>query len=55
MISSFEQGKPVAEARNYLCFIVWFQSKQENHQKLFSPSADKRLIKQGIGVCAAIG
>lgn len=59
---TFEQGKPVAEAEGEITyaasFIEWFaeQGKRTNGEIIPSPSADKRLmvIKQGIGVCAAI-
>lgn len=59
---TFEQGKPVAEAEGEIAyaasFIEWFaeQGKRTNGEIIPSPSADKRLmvIKQGIGVCAAI-
>ncbi|MEG1209561.1 MAG: NAD-dependent succinate-semialdehyde dehydrogenase [Leclercia sp.] len=57
-----EQGKPLAEAEGEIAyaasFIEWFaeQGKRINGEIIPSPSADKRLmvIKQGIGVCAAI-
>ncbi|MCZ4601921.1 NAD-dependent succinate-semialdehyde dehydrogenase [Proteus mirabilis] len=59
---TFEQGKPVAEAEGEITyaasFIEWFaeQGKRTNGEIIPSPSSDKRLmvIKQGIGVCAAI-
>lgn len=61
-LMTFEQGKPVAEAEGEITyaasFIEWFaeQGKRTNGEIIPSPSADKRLmvIKQGIGVCAAI-
>lgn len=61
-LMTFEQGKPVAEAESEITyaasFIEWFaeQGKRTNGEIIPSPSADKRLmvIKQGIGVCAAI-
>ncbi|WP_311749297.1 NAD-dependent succinate-semialdehyde dehydrogenase [Proteus terrae] len=61
-LMTFEQGKPVAEAEGEIAyaasFIKWFaeQGKRTNGEIIPSPSADKRLmvIKQGIGVCAAI-
>lgn len=61
-LMTFEQGKPVAEAEGEITyaasFIEWFaeQGKRTNGEMIPSPSADKRLmvIKQGIGVCAAI-
>ncbi|MBZ2347875.1 aldehyde dehydrogenase family protein, partial [Escherichia coli] len=59
---TFEQSKPVAEAEGEITyaasFIEWFaeQGKRTNGEIIPSPSSDKRLmvIKQGIGVCAAI-
>lgn len=61
-LMTFEQGKPVAEAEGEIAyaasFIEWFaeQGKRTNGEIIPSPSVDKRLmvIKQGIGVCAAI-
>lgn len=61
-LMTFEQGKPVTEAEGEITyaasFIEWFaeQGKRTNGEIIPSPSADKRLmvIKQGIGVCAAI-
>ncbi len=61
-LMTFEQGKPVAEAEGEITyaasFIEWFaeQGKRTNGEIIPSPSADKCLmvIKQGIGVCAAI-
>ncbi|EML1876015.1 NAD-dependent succinate-semialdehyde dehydrogenase [Proteus mirabilis] len=61
-LMTFEQGKPVAEAEGEITyaasFIEWFaeQGKRTNGEIIPSPSSDKRLmvIKQGIGVCAAI-
>lgn len=61
-LMTFEQGKPVVEAEGEITyaasFIEWFaeQGKRTNGEIIPSPSADKRLmvIKQGIGVCAAI-
>ncbi|QAV23347.1 NAD-dependent succinate-semialdehyde dehydrogenase [Proteus hauseri] len=61
-LMTFEQGKPVSEAEGEITyaasFIEWFaeQGKRTNGEIIPSPSADKRLmvIKQGIGVCAAI-
>lgn len=61
-LMTFEQGKPVAEAEGEITyaasFIEWFaeQGKRTNGEIIPSPSPDKRLmvIKQGIGVCAAI-
>lgn len=61
-LMTFEQGKPVAEAKGEITyaasFIEWFaeQGKRTNGEIIPSPSSDKRLmvIKQGIGVCAAI-
>lgn len=61
-LMTFEQGKPVAEAEGEITyaasFIDWFaeQGKRTNGEIIPSPSSDKRLmvIKQGIGVCAAI-
>jgi succinate-semialdehyde dehydrogenase / glutarate-semialdehyde dehydrogenase len=57
-----EQGKPLAESlgeiRYAASFVEWFaeQAKRTNGDIIPSPSTDKRLmvIKQGIGVCAAI-
>lgn len=62
MIMTREQGKPLAEAegevRYAASFIEWFaeQCKRTNGDVIPSPSPDKRLmvIKQAIGVCAAI-
>ncbi|MDF7332077.1 NAD-dependent succinate-semialdehyde dehydrogenase [Proteus mirabilis] len=61
-LMTFEQGKPVAEAEGEITyaasFIEWFaeQGKRTNGEIIPSPPSDKRLmvIKQGIGVCAAI-
>lgn len=61
-LMTFEQGKPVAEAEGEITyaasFIEWFaeQGKRTNGEIIPSPSSDKLLmvIKQGIGVCAAI-
>lgn len=61
-LMTFEQGKPVTEAEGEITyaasFIEWFaeQGKRTNGEIIPSPSSDKRLmvIKQGIGVCAAI-
>ncbi|HEK1877879.1 TPA: NAD-dependent succinate-semialdehyde dehydrogenase [Proteus mirabilis] len=61
-LMTFEQGKPVAEAEGEITyaasFIEWFaeQGKRTNGEIIPSSSSDKRLmvIKQGIGVCAAI-
>ena len=61
-LMTFEQGKPVAEAEGEITyaasFIEWVaeQGKRTNGEIIPSPSSDKRLmvIKQGIGVCAAI-
>lgn len=61
-LMTFEQGKPVAEAEGEITyaasFIEWFaeQGKRTNGEIIPSPSPGKRLmvIKQGIGVCAAI-
>lgn len=61
-LMTFEQGKPVAEAEGEISyaasFIEWFaeQGKRTNGEIIPSPTADKRImvIKQGIGVCAAI-
>lgn len=61
-LMTFEQGKPVAEAEGEITyaasFIEWFaeQGKRTNGEIIPSPSSDKHLmvIKQGIGVCAAI-
>ncbi|MCC8465500.1 NAD-dependent succinate-semialdehyde dehydrogenase [Photorhabdus bodei] len=61
-IMTSEQGKPLAEAEGEITyaasFIEWFaeQGKRTNGEIIPSPTADKRLlvIKQGIGVCAAI-
>ena len=61
-LMTFEQGKPVAEAEGEITYaasvIEWFaeQGKRTNGEIIPSPSSDKRLmvIKQGIGVCAAI-
>ncbi|HEJ9438146.1 TPA: NAD-dependent succinate-semialdehyde dehydrogenase [Proteus mirabilis] len=61
-LMTFEQGKPVAEAEGEITyaasFIEWFaeQGKRTNGEIIPSPSPDKRLmvIKQGIGICAAI-
>ncbi|MBD2809793.1 NAD-dependent succinate-semialdehyde dehydrogenase [Xenorhabdus sp. Vera] len=61
-IMTLEQGKPLVEAEGEITyaasFIEWFaeQGKRTNGEIIPSPTADKRLmvIKQGIGVCAAI-
>ena len=61
-LMTFEQGKPLHEAlgeiRYAASFIEWFaeEGKRIYGDVIPSPSADKRLlvIKQGIGVCAAI-
>ncbi|OAT27096.1 NAD-dependent succinate-semialdehyde dehydrogenase [Proteus myxofaciens] len=61
-LMTFEQGKPLAEAEGEISyaasFIEWFaeQGKRTNGEIIPSPSPDKRLmvIRQGIGVCAAI-
>jgi succinate-semialdehyde dehydrogenase / glutarate-semialdehyde dehydrogenase len=61
-LMTWEQGKPLAEAlgeiRYAASFIEWFaeEGKRAYGDIIPSPSADKRLlvIKQGIGVCAAI-
>ncbi|RTF20882.1 NAD-dependent succinate-semialdehyde dehydrogenase [Serratia marcescens] len=61
-IMTAEQGKPLAESRGEIAyaasFIEWFaeQAKRTNGDIIPSPSGDKRLmvLKQGIGVCAAI-
>ncbi|MGO4745869.1 NAD-dependent succinate-semialdehyde dehydrogenase [Serratia quinivorans] len=61
-LMTLEQGKPLAESlgeiRYAASFVEWFaeQAKRTNGDIIPSPSADKRLlvIKQGIGVCAAI-
>ncbi|KMJ43451.1 succinate-semialdehyde dehydrogenase [Xenorhabdus khoisanae] len=61
-IMTLEQGKPLAEAEGEIVyaasFIEWFaeQGKRTNGEIIPSPTVDKRLmvIKQGIGVCAAI-
>ncbi|MCJ1885406.1 NAD-dependent succinate-semialdehyde dehydrogenase [Pseudomonas sp. LA21] len=61
-LMTFEQGKPLHEAlgeiRYAASFIEWFaeEGKRIYGDVIPSPAADKRLlvIKQGIGVCAAI-
>lgn len=61
-LMTLEQGKPLGESlgeiRYAASFIEWFaeQAKRTNGDIIPSPSADKRLmvLKQGIGVCAAI-
>ncbi|MDX7986863.1 NAD-dependent succinate-semialdehyde dehydrogenase [Xenorhabdus sp. 12] len=61
-IMTLEQGKPLVEAEGEITyaasFVEWFaeQGKRTNGEIIPSPAADKRLmvIKQGIGVCAAI-
>ncbi|OKB65608.1 succinate-semialdehyde dehydrogenase (NADP(+)) [Serratia marcescens] len=61
-LMTLEQGKPLAESlgeiRYAASFIEWFaeQAKRTNGDIIPSPSGDKRLmvLKQGIGVCAAI-
>ncbi|MBB1585035.1 NAD-dependent succinate-semialdehyde dehydrogenase [Serratia sp. OS31] len=61
-LMTLEQGKPLAESlgeiRYAASFVEWFaeQAKRTHGDIIPSPSADKRLmvIKQGIGVCAAI-
>ncbi|QLC73159.1 NAD-dependent succinate-semialdehyde dehydrogenase [Pseudomonas sp. LPB0260] len=61
-LMTWEQGKPLNEAlgeiRYAASFIEWFaeEGKRAYGDIIPSPSADKRLlvIKQGIGVCAAI-
>ncbi|CEE94538.1 succinate-semialdehyde dehydrogenase I, NADP-dependent [Xenorhabdus nematophila str. Anatoliense] len=61
-IMTLEQGKPLVEAEGEITyaasFIEWFaeQGKRTNGEIIPSPTSDKRLmvIKQGIGVCAAI-
>jgi succinate-semialdehyde dehydrogenase/glutarate-semialdehyde dehydrogenase len=61
-IMTLEQGKPLHEAvgeiRYAASFIEWFaeEGKRVYGDVIPSPSGDKRLIvvKQGIGVCAAI-
>ena len=61
-IMTLEQGKPLHEAvgeiRYAASFIEWFaeEGKRVYGDVIPSPSSDKRLIvvKQGIGVCAAI-
>ncbi|RTF58525.1 aldehyde dehydrogenase family protein, partial [Serratia marcescens] len=61
-LMTLEQGKPLAESlgeiRYAASFIEWFaeQAKRTNGDIIPSPSSDKRLmvLKQGIGVCAAI-
>lgn len=61
-LMTFEQGKPLAEAEGEISyaasFIEWFaeQGKRTNGEIIPSPSPDKRImvIRQGIGVCAAI-
>lgn len=62
ILMTLEQGKPLAESlgeiRYAASFIEWFaeQAKRTNGDIIPSPSEDKRLmvLKQGIGVCAAI-
>nr|WP_301302598.1 NAD-dependent succinate-semialdehyde dehydrogenase [Pseudomonas citronellolis] len=61
-LMTFEQGKPLHEAlgeiRYAASFVEWFaeEGKRIYGDVIPSPSNDKRLlvIKQGIGVCAAI-
>ncbi|MFC5699330.1 NADP-dependent succinate-semialdehyde dehydrogenase [Pseudomonas sp. GCM10022186] len=61
-LMTLEQGKPLAEAvgeiRYAASFIEWFaeEGKRVYGDVIPSPAGDKRLlvIKQGIGVCAAI-
>jgi succinate-semialdehyde dehydrogenase/glutarate-semialdehyde dehydrogenase len=61
-LMTLEQGKPLTESlgeiRYAASFIEWFaeQAKRTNGDIIPSPSSDKRLmvLKQGIGVCAAI-
>ena len=61
-LMTWEQGKPLHEAlgeiRYAASFVEWFaeEGKRIYGDVIPSPSADKRLvvIKQGIGVCAAI-
>ncbi|WP_166362164.1 succinate-semialdehyde dehydrogenase [Pseudomonas akapageensis] len=61
-LMTLEQGKPLHEAvgeiRYAASFIEWFaeEGKRVYGDVIPSPSSDKRLlvIKQGIGVCAAI-
>ncbi|PWU28235.1 succinate-semialdehyde dehydrogenase (NADP(+)) [Pseudomonas sp. RW407] len=61
-LMTFEQGKPLHEAlgeiRYAAAFVEWFaeEGKRIYGDVIPSPSNDKRLlvIKQGIGVCAAI-
>ncbi|MNZ07970.1 Glutarate-semialdehyde dehydrogenase DavD [compost metagenome] len=61
-LMTLEQGKPLAEAvgeiRYAASFIEWFaeEGKRIYGDVIPSPAGDKRLlvIKQGIGVCAAI-
>lgn len=61
-LMTLEQGKPLqeslAEIRYAASFVEWFaeEGKRIYGDVIPSPSSDKRLlvIKQGIGVCAAI-
>jgi succinate-semialdehyde dehydrogenase / glutarate-semialdehyde dehydrogenase len=62
LILTFEQGKPLAEAKGEIAyaasFIEWFaeEGKRVAGDTLATPAADKRLvvIKEPVGVCAAI-
>ncbi|MCY1490557.1 Succinate-semialdehyde dehydrogenase [NADP(+)] GabD [compost metagenome] len=62
LLMTLEQGKPLHEAlgeiRYAASFVEWFaeEGKRIYGDVIPSPAADKRLlvIKQGIGVCAAI-
>lgn len=62
LIMTFEQGKPLAEAKGEVgygaSFVEWFaeQAKRIEGTILESPIPNRELlvIKQGIGVCAAI-
>ena len=61
-ILTFEQGKPLAEARGEIAYaasyVEWFaeESKRVYGDVIPAPSADRRLIvlKEPVGVCAAI-
>ncbi len=62
LLLTFEQGKPLAQARGEVTygagFIEWFaeEAKRINGDVLTPSTSDKRMlvIKQAIGVCAAI-
>lgn len=62
LLMTLEQGKPLAEAKGEVLygasFLEWFaeQGKRIEGSVLESPTAEREIlvIKQGIGVCAAI-